>query len=84
MSVTVERQLTRDQLEKVRSQLARKGFVLTGDIGTFFVPGTAAGDVAGSFRYNEGKLSVDVTKHRFGMGRFVKGTIENGIEEAIA
>lgn len=84
MSVTVERALTREQLEKVRDKLAAKGFVLTGDMGTFFVPGTAAGDVAGSFRYNEGKLSVDVTKHRFGMGRFVKGTIESGIQEVIA
>lgn len=83
MSVTVERALTRDQLERVRGSLAAKGFTLTGDVGTFSVPGTAAGDVAGSFRYAEGKLLVDVTKHRFGMGRFVKSTIEGGIEEAV-
>lgn len=84
MSVKVERELSREQLEKVRGQLAAKGFVLTGDVGTFAVPGTAAGNVVGSFRYADGKLLVDVTKHRFGMGRFVKGTIESGIEEAIA
>lgn len=84
MSVTVERELTREQLEKVRGKLAAKGFVLTGDVGTFSVPGTAAGDVAGSFRFADGKLLVDVTKHRFGMGRFVKGTIESGIEDAIS
>lgn len=84
MSVTVEKQLTREQLDKVRGKLAEKGFVLTGDVGTFAVPGTPAGDVAGSFKYVDGKLSVEVTKHRSGMGRFVKGAVENGIEEAIA
>ena len=83
MSVTVERELTRDQLEKVRGKLAAKGFVLTGDVGTFSAP-TPVGDVAGSFRYAHGRLVVDVTKHRKLFGGAVKRGIESGIEEAIA
>lgn len=83
MSVSVERELSREQLERVRGKLAAKGFVLTGDVGTFQAP-TPIGDVAGSFRYVDGKLVVDVTKHRKLFGGAVKRGIESGIAEAIS
>lgn len=82
MSVTVERALTRDQLERVRHKLAANGVVLKGDVGTFAAP-TPIGDIAGSFRYRDGVLVVDVTKHRKLFGGAVKRGIESGIEEAI-
>lgn len=82
MSVTVEKQLTREQLEKVRGKLAAKGVALSGDVGTF-EGDTPMGRIAGTFAYAEGRLAVNVTKHRWGAGRFIEGGIKSGIEEAI-
>ncbi len=81
--VTVERQLTREQLEKVRSKLATNGVVLTGDVGTFSAD-TAIGEIAGSYLYTEGKLLIDVTKHRRMFGGVVRSGIERGIDEAVS
>lgn len=83
MSVTVERALTRDQVEKVRLALATKGITMVGDSGTFS-QSTPIGYVGGSFAYKEGTLQVNVTKHPPFMGRTVEGRIKSGIEEAIS
>jgi len=83
MAFTVEKPLTREQLEKVRAILAGNGFVLSGDSGVFDVPKSPAGRVVGTYAYVDGKLVVEVTKHRFGFGGAIKSRMEDWVEEAL-
>ncbi len=83
MSVVVEREITRDQLERLRGKLkAESGIGLVGDIGTFDEP-SPLGRVAGSYSYDGHKLVVNVTKHPPFMGRTVEGKLNAGLNAAV-
>lgn len=83
MSVAVDRQLTRDQVEKVRAKLAQQGIVLSGDAGTFS-RSLGIGTVAGQFSYSRDILRIEVAQKPLVVGwGTIQSEINKGIDEAI-
>jgi len=84
VSVTVDRQLTREQVEKVRAKLAQQGINLTGDAGTFS-RSIGLGTVAGTFSYSRDILRIEVTKKPLVVGwGTIQSEINKGIDAAVA
>lgn len=79
MSIRIERKLTREQVEKVRSALAAGGVKLVGDSGPF------KDKIAGTFNYDGETLAINVDKKpmiaTWGM---VQERVEKELDGAIA